>query len=178
MTEEYMEETEDMGLEYDSNPVDTDKFVIDDDGKANWAIQKIKEAQAEVLNWREYYDRAMEKIEKRQNARIEYLRYMLRQYFQTVPHHETKTQASYDLPSGKLICKTPGPKFETDDATLVGWLKENNMTDFIKTETKEKPMWGELKKTVTVNGETVVTEDGEIVPGVTVVPQEPTFEIK
>jgi len=156
----------------------TDRFIIDDDGKANWAVQRIQEAQAEILQWRAYYKDALEKIEKRQMGRIEYLKHMLAEYFATVPHHSTKTQDSYDLPSGKLVRKFPGPKYETDDEKLIAWLKENKMTDFIKTETKEKPMWGEFKKTVTVSGENVVTEDGEIVPGVTVVNQEPTFEIK
>lgn len=156
----------------------TDRFIIDDDGKANWAVQRIQEAQAEILQWRAYYKDAMEKIEKRQMSRIEYLKHMLSEYFATVPHHSTKTQDSYDLPSGKLVRKYPGPKYEVEDAALVEWLKQSGMTDFVKVETKEKPAWGELKKQVTVSGTNVVTEDGEIVPGVTVVNQEPTFEIK
>lgn len=171
------EEEEDVAAEIAEEAGET-RFTIDDDGKANWAVQKIKEARAEVANWREYYSNALEKIEKRQQGRIDYLTGLLGGYFQTVPHHDTKTQSSYELPSGKLIEKRPGPKYETDDATLLDWLKTNKMDSFIKTEIKEKPMWGELKKTVTVNGETVVTEDGEIVPGVTVREQEATFEIK
>lgn len=155
-----------------------ERFVIDDDGKANWAVQKIKEAQAEIENWRDYYAGALEKIEKRQQGRISYLMYLLRKYFESVPHKTTKTQASYQLPSGNLVLKHPGPKYETDDAALLDWLKTNQMTDFIKVETKEKPMWGELKKTVTISGDSVVTEDGEVVPGVTVVPQEDSFDIK
>ena len=155
-----------------------ERFVIDDDAKADWAVRKIKEAEAEIISWRSYYKDSLEKIEKRQTARINYLQYLLRGYFNTVPHKDTKTQSSYELPSGKMLLKHPGPKFDTDDEALLGWLKENGLTDFIKTEVKEKPLWGELKKTVTINGETVVTEDGEIVPGVTVIPQEPTFEIK
>jgi hypothetical protein len=179
MTEEYMEETnEEIGLEYDSNPVDTDRFVIDDDGKANWALQKIQEAKEEVERWRKYYQGNMEKIEKRQQGRIDYLMHLLRRYFNSIPHHTTKTQESYQLPSGQLVLKRPSPKFETDDSVLVGWLKESGLNDLIKTEVKEKPMWGELKKTVTINGNTVVTEDGEIVPGVKVLPQEESFEIK
>ncbi len=154
------------------------RFTIDDDGKANWAVQKIMEAQAEIENWKQYYETALEKIRKRQTARIDYLKYMLRQYFETVPHKTTKTQASYDLPSGKLLMKHPGPKFDTDDSVLVPWLEENGLTDFVKVETKKKAAWGELKKTVTINGDTVVTEDGEIVPGVTVSQPEDTFEIK
>lgn len=154
------------------------RFVIDDDGKANWAVQKIKEAQAEIENWKQYYAEALEKIEKRQQGRISYLMYLLRKYFDSVPHKNTKTQASYQLPSGNLVMKHPGPKYEVDDEALIGWLKKNNLTDFIKTETKEKPLWGELKKTVTVAGETVVTEDGEIVPGVIVNQPEDMFDIK
>lgn len=157
---------------------EADRFVIDDDSKADWAVKKIREAEAEIESWKDYYRRALEKIAKRQQSRIDYLKGMLAGYFDTVPHHETKTQASYQLPSGKLVLKQGGPQFKTDDATLVPWLKENGLNEFVKTEIKEKAAWGELKKTVTVVGSQVVTDDGEIVPGVTVEEQAPTFEVK
>jgi hypothetical protein len=172
------DEIQEEALEYNDSPVDTDRFVIDDDGKANWAIQKIKEAQAEIENWRDYYQSNLEKITKRQNARIEYLKFLLSNYFRTVPHHKTKTQDSYSLPSGQLLLKRPNPKYKTDDEKLVPWLKENGLTDLIKTETVEKAMWGELKKKVTVEGTSVISEDGEIIPGIEVLLQPPTFEVK
>lgn len=177
MTEEVVNQGEEIAAEIAEEAGD-ERFVIDDDAKADWAVRKIKEAEAEIVSWRSYYKDALEKIEKRQQNRIEYLKHMLAGYFGTVKTHDTKTQSSYDLPSGKLIRKIPGPKFDTDDAILVPWLKENGLTDFVKTEIKEKAAWGDLKKTVSINGTAVVTEDGEIVPGVTVIPQEPTFEIK
>ena len=156
----------------------TDRFEIDDDMKADWAVRKIAEAEAEKKRWYDYYAEAYAKIEASQDSRINYLKSLLRRYFETVPHKETKTQASYPLPSGKLVLKQTGPKFTTKDEELLPWLIENQMTDYIKTETKQKPMWGELKKIVSIAGTQVVTEDGEIVPGVTVEEQEPTFEIK
>lgn len=156
----------------------SERFVIDDDSKADWAVKKIQELRADMEYWKQYYASALEKISDRHNSRISYLMAMLNGYFKTVPHHDTKTQSSYDLPSGKLVEKHPGPKYETDDSVLLDWLKNNQMEEFIKVETREKPMWGELKKQVMVNGSNVVTADGEIVEGVTVIEQEPTFEIK
>ena len=55
-------------------------------------------------------------------------------------------------------------------------LKKAGMKDYIKTI--EKPEWGELKKVVTVSGETIVNEDGEVIDGVEVRARELKFEVK
>ncbi len=82
----------------------------------------------------------------------------------------------YRLPSGEIIKKYPSPEFRRDNDKLLDWIKANNMNEYI--EVKEAPKWGELKKTIQVVGNQVVTEDGEIVEGVEVVERPPMVEFK
>lgn len=140
-------------------------FVVDDDKKAEWCLNKIREAEAEKAKWKEYYDEMLKKITDQEDRRIEYMKFLLQQYFRTVPHRQTKTQESYKLPGGKLVLKRQAPEFERDDEALLPWLKEN-IPALVKV--KESPDWANLKKHLTIVGDKVADPDGEIVPGITV----------
>jgi hypothetical protein len=159
-----------------------EQFVIDTDEKAEWALLKIKEEQAEsqrminvcnsfILHYKNEIKKAEESLERKTGN----LKAMLFEYFQTVDRKATKTQETYTLPSGKLKLKYPQPEYKRDDATLVKWLKDRNMTDYIKT--KEEPQWGELKKTVQIAGDKACI-DGEIIDGIQVVEKAPVFDIE
>lgn len=149
-------------------------FVIDDDNKADWAIQKIKERRAEK-------DRLIE-IAKHQitelKARIEaleneciqknsYLENGLMMYFYNQKPKVTKTKKSYKLLNGTLSMSIPQPKIvKKDEEKLVEYLKATNNEDFIKRT--ESVIWGEFKKTLVIDGETVKNSAGEAVEGVAV----------
>ena len=105
-----------------------------------------------------------------------YLKSQLQQYFETVDRKKTKTQETYKLPSGTLKKKYPSPDFIRDEEKLLKWLKDSNMTDLIKT--KESADWATLKKAIQIEGTNVVTEDGEIVDGITVQEKDPVFDIE
>lgn len=160
-----------------------DTFVIDNDNKAEWALTVIKAEKADrdrlisVCEQKiQEYQEKIEQFKKQYESRTSYLISCLNQYFQTVPHKTTKTQETYKLPSGTLKLKLPGVEYQRDDTKLVEWLKSSGLNDFI--QIKESPKWAELKKTVTVNGDKVLTEDGEIVEGVTVVEKPAVFEVE
>lgn len=164
----------DFNTEYQSTD---DRFKVLDDKGAEWCLKKIREAKQEAQKWAEHYKAQMEKAQKEAESTVAYFEGLLFEYFSTVPHKQTKTQQSYTLPSGKLIVKKQQPKFETDDAVLVPWLKHNAMNDFVKV--KESADWAALKKAVTVtdDGASVVDENGEIVPGVTVTIRPDLFQV-
>ena len=151
--------------EHDGRP----RFIIDDDVKADWAVRKIREEQAEYERISSLAGAQMEAIEQKlsQAARryeqaTGYLRSLLFEYFLQVPHKCTKTQESYRLLSGRLIMKLPKQKAEYDDGELVAFLKGNGYQDYIKTE--EKPKWGEFKKLLEYSGQSAVVKDsGELV---------------
>lgn len=152
-----------------------EKFVIDSDQKAEWALQKVREARADRDRWVEFYKDQIEKVKYECDQNVENLEYMLRQYFETVPHKTTKTQESYALPGGKLLLKRQDYEYEHDDNTLVPWL-EKNAPEFVKI--KKSSDWDGLKKKVAVFDGNVVDENGEVVPGVTATERPDKFAIE
>ena len=151
-------------------------FVIDSDAKAGWAVKKIAAKRAERDEMIAWYKAQIKKAEEEAENETAYLEKMLFDYFHTVPHKTTKTQDSYTFPGGKLILKTQNPDYKREDSTVIEWLKKNNMTGFVKVE--EKLDWDGLKKVTDVFEGSVVTEDGEIVPGITVENREPKFIVE
>lgn len=169
-------------LEMLDEAIEQSEFKIDTDQKAEWALNIIREEQAEaqrlinVCNSQIlYYQSELKKVQDKLEQKTANLKSMLFEYFQTVDRKATKTQETYTLPSGKLKLKYPKPEYKRDDATLVKWLKERDMTDYIKVS--ESPKWGELKKTVQVAGDKACI-DGEIIDGIQVVERQPVFDIE
>lgn len=159
-------------------------FEVTDDIKAEWCLKKIQEANAEMAKWVRFYDEQIRKAKDRAAFRVAYLEHLLRPYFDSVPKKETKTQASYQLPSGKLVMKAQKPEWAHDDTQLLPWVK-NNLPGYVKV--KESVDWMELKKELSLVelqagdgtiGYTVVNADGEIVPGVTAVERDPVFKVE
>jgi len=151
-------------------------FTVADDQTAEWCLQKIKDEIAEADKWTEFYAQQMQRILARKNYRIAFFEGRLQRYFNNVPHKITKTQESYQLPSGKLVYKRQGPEYERDDELILAWLKANDETKFVKT--KESVDWSELKKTLTIVGEQAAGETGEIIPGIIVTERPDVFKVE
>lgn len=151
-------------------------FSVDTDAKAEWALSKIKEARADRDRWVEWYQQKIKEIKEQTDFETMNLERMLADYFATVPHKVTKTQESYKLPGGKLVQKTQNPEYTRDDKTVIEWLKTNRLTQFVKV--KEELDWSGLKAVTAEFEGKLVTEDGEIIPGVEVVSREPKFIVE
>jgi len=169
-------------LEMLDEAIEQTEFKIDNDQKAEWALNVIREEEAEaqrlinVCNSQIiYYQSEIRKIQDRLANKTGNLKAMLHDYFKTVPRKKTKTQETYSLPSGKLKLRYPAPEYVRDTEKLLAWLKERGMTEYIKVA--EIPQWGDLKKIVQVSGDKVCV-DGEIVDGVEVVEREPEFTVE
>ena len=135
---------------------------IQNDQEANECIEAIREAESDVLFWKNYYAEALKKITESSQMIIDHNTARLEAYFEDVPHKVTKTQESYPLPSGKLVRKHQEPEYSRNEEELLSWLHENNGERFIKI--KEAVDWAGLKKTLIIMGETVADENGEIIP--------------
>ena len=151
-------------------------FVIDTDAKAGWALQKIKEARADRDAWVKWYEDKIKEITEQTDFNTMNLERMLAEYFANVPHKKTKTQESYSLPGGKLVLKTQNPEYKRDDKTVIEWLKANGQGQFIKT--KEELAWADLKGATAAFEGHIVTEDGEIVPGIEVIERDAKFVVE
>lgn len=155
---------------------EVESFVIDTDAKAEWALRKIKEARADRDTWVAWYKEKIVEITAQTDADTANLERMLLDYFASVPHKKTKTQESYKLPCGKLVLKTQNPEYKRDDKTVIEWLKLNGQDNFVKV--KEELDWAGLKEATEIFNGHIVTEDGEIVPGVEVVDREAKFVVE
>lgn len=139
-----------LGLDIE-NEEQKQTWKITDDSKADWALDKIREAQAEykrfemVINDKiqQLQEALKEEREKTENE-TNFFKTKLAEYFELVPKKKTKTQETYKLPSGRLVKKYKKPKFKRNDTELVKWLKKNNMPELVKI--KESADWATLKK--------------------------------
>lgn len=158
-------------------------FIIDNDSKADWAVRTIREAQAErdrLLALAEQriaeLTEQMEGIRERCIRNTEHLMQQLGQYMGMVKTKQTKTQETYQLLSGKLVHKYGGYDYKRDDQQVIAWCMANGRGSMVKV--KEELDWAELKKTLTVQDDMAVTEDGEIIPGIVVEHKPDRFDIK
>ena len=153
------------------------RFVVDDDQKAEWCMKKIREAQQEAQEWAAFYKDQADKAKLKYESRIAWFEHLLRPYFDMVPHKATATQQSYVLPSGKLVVKQQQPEYVREDEKILEWMAEQD-TDMHFIKVKESVDWAEFKKVLTRVGDKMVTEDGVIVPGITVSEREPVFKVE
>ena len=150
----------------------TEIFKIDNDTKAEWALSKIREQEAEYNRLADickaqidFYKLKLEEYQKDLDSNTKYFKIQLEQYFNTVEHKKTKTAESYKLPSGTLKLKYK-ENIKKDEEKLLEWLTRAGKEEYIKTV--KSASWGSFKKTLErVNGK-YVTEDGEVVEGVEV----------
>ena len=155
----------------------SEPFRVTDDKSAEWCIRKIREARAEKQRWAEYYAEQQRKIDQEAEGTISYFEALLADYFDSVPHKRTKTQESYQLPGGKLVRRQQAPEYQRDEAAMLPWLKENAPALVKVIEVAD---WAALKKQLVIapDGETVATEDGEIVPGVKAIQRPDVFRVE
>lgn len=151
-------------------------FVIDNDVKADWAVRKIAEIRDDCDRMTEWYRQQTGKIKEAADADISRLEHMLSEYFVIVPHKVTKTQESYTLPTGKLVVKKQNPEYKRDDKKVIAWLKDNGGGEYVKVS--ESLDWASLKSKSGIVGNSLVNEDGEIIPGIEVVEREPKFSVE
>lgn len=166
---------EDLEEEYEEDQDEYQGFVVDDDGKAEWCLTKIREAKADLKKWEAHYKAQADAIKKEYARRTASLERKLAEYFQKVDHHKTKTQESYKLPSGKLVLKQQEPEYDIDKEKTIPWLKEN-MPEFVKVV--EDVDWMNLKKKVAAFNGGVVDENGEMIPGITATPRDDIFKVE
>ena len=158
-------------------------FQIDNDSKADWAIEKIMAENAERDRLIKLADERIKELSDKKKELIDkaadktnYLTALLRMYFDTIEPKATKTQSTYKLLSGKLILKHQQPEYMLDDAQMVSWAK-TAAPAYIKV--KESINWAELKKQTVVNGETVLLADtGEVIPGAMAKARDDKFEVE
>lgn len=161
-------------------PTRAEGFVIDTDGKADWAVRKIGAAEArmrrdratfmeEAQRWETWFEQRKLQYE----ATIDRMQSLLSAYYQHLKEDGTLGKSkSYRLPHGVLQAREHAIKWAiVDPARLLAWAK--GITSAVLVRTKEEPAWGEISKrlvpeSLQIGAGAVDTATGELVDGVQV----------
>lgn len=163
-----------------------ERFRVDDDAKAEWALKKIREAEEErdrllalIATERNSLDEAEEKVEADYVRNTDWLRSQLQLYMETVKCKAQKTQDTYKLLSGQLVRKHAKTGFNVNKPALAEWLKNNGREDMLNVTVT--PKWAEIKKELAgdpESGAVWIAETGETIDGVKAELEPERFEIK
>ena len=122
------------------------------------------------------HDRIIAWLEKAQApiaARMEYYEEHLRAYAMML---RAEGQKSVTLPDGDIKTRVTGPTFEVDKAAFVEWAQEQKRDDVLRVSVA--PDMSAIKSTFVADASTAVDPaSGEIVPGLTPVPERITVTL-
>lgn len=175
--------------ENEENAFGMEEVIVLDDASAEMVLRQLKQVEDQYDRMKDWYDRQISNLKDIRDRTREWAETCLRPYMEMVPKTGKKIQ-SYDMPGGTLKLAKQDPEWETDDEALVPWLEKNGHADMVAV--KKEAKWGEFKKTLpkdektreirTVTNEdgtlSVVTADGEVIPGITARVREDKFTIK
>lgn len=148
------------------------KFRITDLGSADWVLRRRQEVLDRLEKETEYaktevqkYQNFINNQEKAANEQIAYFDFLISEYLQE--------QKAVD-PKYKLVTAVGQANFRNskswryEDDEVMNFLKENKMEEFIRVKVTESINKVDLKKALKVTNGMTITEDGEVVPGITV----------
>lgn len=169
---EYLEEQEQV----------TDRFKVQDDEQANWALRKIARVDEKLAESRETAKKEIDKVktwleqtEKQLNSEREYFEGLLLEYALEMGLDKAKKR-SKALPNGRFRFKKQGEDWRIDNDVVISQLESLGLDHLIKVE--KKPKKAEIKKEVKVhNGKAVHAESGELIEGITVIDKGKKFEV-
>lgn len=170
---EYIDE---LTPEEESDQNFREHFKIEDDQTAEWCLNEIRKANEEKQKWKQFYDERYQRVCDDCDRTIANMESILQTYFENVPHKVTATQENYALPSGKLVFKKQEPEYQRNDVDVIEWLKANGGQKYVVN--KEALNWSMLKKNISVIGDTVADEDGQVIPCIKVVERPDVFKVE
>jgi len=151
--------------------VNDERFIVDDDQKANWALRKISELQKEVERNTKLAEQEIDKIkqwETTQNKQIGdsilYFEGLLNEY--AIKQREIDPEfKSMSLPNGRFGFRKQQPKWKYNDKEVLSYLESAEMEDLIRTT--RVPNKAEIRKVFEVVDDKVINkETGEVVEGI------------
>lgn len=155
-------------------------WVLDNDGKANWAMKQIQDKQKELAEIEQHRTECIDQINEEYDKQAKAVEDELdswanRLQMYAVDRLEGAKKKSVSLPFGKFGYRKQPPKITKDDTELLTYA-EQSAPQYVKI--KRSLDWAGLKKACKVDGNRMITEDGEILPGVTVEEQPDKFYLE
>ncbi len=162
-----------------------ESFQITDINSLNWAFRKLSSIKAKEQEITNLAKAEIERIndwetqeKKSLNQSMEFFEQLINEYHSSVLAADPK-QKTLSTPYGKS--KSRLSKAQPDKANeklILEHVIENEMTNYIKSEL----IWGDLKKTLKmteIDGKPVaVDENGQVVKGIEIKPEQITYKVE
>jgi hypothetical protein len=139
-------------IEAECRQAPADRFVVDDDHKADWALRKLGQLETQKRRRATFVAAEMERLqawqahEDRQAEHFAaYLTALLRQYDDQLKA-EDKVSArhkGYRLPHGTLTARLAPIEWEADEATLLAWAEATDPETLVRVT--KAPAWNVIK---------------------------------
>lgn len=154
------------------------RFTVDNDEKAEWVLERLRERKEKTDRFIRHYEAQIEKMKNKMESYALWAESLLRNYLESdlILVKETKTERKYLLPGGELKLKKQPLKYIKDDAALLEEIKQKQLAYIV---TKESPDWAGLKKITQVldDGTVILTTTGEVLESVKAEEQETKFTV-
>lgn len=162
-------------------PEERERFVVDDDQKAAWAMRKLRGIKAHkaanqaiaddeiarINQWLEDSNSHLDRDEQQFTG-------MLTAYARLV--RERDDRKSVTLPCGKIGSRVGQPKWNIDNDVFMKWLEANHK-ELIRVKTE--PNLAEAKKVLEIVGENVVDPaTGEVAEGIQILKADITYTVE
>ena len=156
-------------------------FQVDATEKAIWAMRKISTIDQGIEEIDKAADAEVERVNtwraeeiKRISSQRSFFEGLLEGYHRRIMADNPK-QKTIKLPHGQLQIRAQQPEFVRDDKKIIEWA-DKEMPAVITREPKLD--WGTLKDSLKIVENMAMTSQGEVIPGITVVPRGDKFSVK
>lgn len=169
-------------IEKEVAPVE-ERFVIDTDELAEWALRKIKETESEIEKVEYFAETQIRQIENWKMKQtddhhnsIDYFQSLLAEYAQRKREEDPKFK-SITLPSGNIGFRKKPVRWVYNDEQVLKTLENEKMNDFIKVEKKLDKR--SIKKAFEVAGDKVINPDtGQVIEGIEIQEQGESLNVR
>jgi hypothetical protein len=139
-------------IEAESKQAPADRFVVDDDHQADWALRTLGQLETQTRQRAAFVAAEMERLqtwqahEDRQAVRFaDYLTMLLRPYYDQLKAEEkvSARHKSHRLPHGTLTTRQAPIAWEVDEATLLAWAEATDPETLVRVT--NAPAWNVIK---------------------------------
>jgi hypothetical protein len=165
-------------------PEQRERFVVDNDQKAGWAMRKMrsvtlaKQRNIEIANEEiERINKWLTHVNKSLDAEEGFFENLLINYGRM--QRELEDRKTVVLPHGKISSRQGSAKWEVDQDKFVNWAQENGRDDLLRFKVEanlsaiKASLFGDPEL-----GNMAVTSDGVIAEGIVIEPTQTTYKVE
>lgn len=169
-------------------PEPAERFIVDDDSKASWAMLKLARAQAELadvsrqaVQYRALIDEWLESVKGPLEQAESFMHGLLVEYLRRLraadDGPEDRKPKSHKLPTGTILSRAGSTTVEfPNQSAFVTWALKSHFLQLLAIRPAVAQIKAAIGATLSRKGEHLIY-GGEIVPGVRIVDGERTYSV-